>query len=88
VLKNVAITIQRFGNVSRPCLDLRPCQCTLASCLPYAPTDAVLALNIAALSLHNARVDYRLPKEKYYGTCLNATKVSKLTNDLNCKYYQ
>lgn len=89
LLKTVVIDIAKFSNVSRPCLDLRPCYCGNNSynCLPYADTDAVLALNIASLTLYRVYFTFQAPSQPYYGICYNATNVTtKLSNDLHCKF--
>jgi len=69
--KDIHITISRFGNVSHPCLDLRPY--AGGNVLPYAPVDGIYIDNILSSDWDNVEVLYTLPRQPFYGICWNTT---------------
>ncbi|CAF3365749.1 unnamed protein product [Rotaria socialis] len=82
--ENVSLTISRWSNVTEhPLYDYRPSE---EPQLIDALVDGIFAQDINGLSLENIFIEFKAPKQKYYGQCLNLNNITqKVESNIQCR---
>lgn len=82
-MNNISLVIDRWSNESaHPSHDYRPSQ---EPQMTAAQVDGIFALDIDEFYLENIDIEFKQPKQTYYGQCLNLSNITQLVkNNIKC----
>jgi polygalacturonase len=84
--QNISLTIDRWSNVTEhPSHDYRPSQ---EPQMAWAKVDGIFAMDINGFYLDHINIEFKQPKQYYYGECLNITNVTQMIKtDIQCSNF-
>ena len=78
-LENISLIIDRWSNeTAHPSHDYRP---SPEPQMAYAKVDGIFAMDIDGFELRNLTIQFKQPKQDYYGQCLNFSEITNLVKD-------
>ncbi|CAF1277958.1 unnamed protein product [Rotaria sp. Silwood1] len=84
--ENVSLIINRWSNVTEhPSHDYRPSQEPQMS---WAKVDGIFALDINEFYLQDINIEFKEPKQYYYGQCLNFSNITQMVKvNVQCRNF-